>query len=322
MILRALDLQGMHQEAADGLDQWLRLPLEPKVVPGSGGHHGWALPDRPLGLFSDGRGCLTHAEGPPGAGGHMDGVHAMGPGAIMFALVEHFRLTGDMAWLRANAPRMKANAEWILRQRQVLAQNLPGGQRLWSKGLQPAHVVTPDSHSMHMQFYESEAYYWLAVKRMAELLALIEPDEGARLAAEAEAYRQDLAAAVDRSIARTPVVAVRDGTYRSFIPFAPYVRGFAAGAWGWRRCQGHVGAIYWDTVQSADPLISPAGLLSPIGPARPGASRRARRSPAAGEHESPRPHTRVRSRPALVLARELAVSMRLGAAREHPLGRG
>ena len=59
---------------------------------------------------------------------------------------------------------------------------------------------------------------------------------------------------------------MRDGTYRSFIPFAPYVRGFAAGAWGWRRCQGHVGAIYWDTVQSADPLISPAGLLSPNDP--------------------------------------------------------
>ncbi len=266
MILRALDLQGMHQEAADGLDQWLQLPLEPKVVPGEGGHHGGALPDRPLGLFSDGRGCLTHAEGPAGVGGHMDGVHAMGPGAIIFAVVEHFRLSGDMAWLRANAPRMKANAEWILRQRHVLAQILPGGQRLWSKGLQPAHVVTPDSQSMHMQFYESEAYYWLAVKRVAELLALIEPAEGARLAAEAEAYRQDLMAAINRSIARTPVVAVRDGTYRSFIPFAPYVRGFAAGAWGWRRCQGHVGAIYWDTVQSADPLISPARLLSPMDP--------------------------------------------------------
>lgn len=83
------------------------------------------------------------------------------------------------------------------------------------------------------------------------------------MATEAEAYRKDLVAAVDRSIALTPVVPVRDGTYRSFIPFAPYVRGFATGAWGWRRCQGHVGAIYWDTVQSADPLISPSGLLSP-----------------------------------------------------------
>jgi len=263
MILRVLDLQGMHEEAADGLDQWLRLPLEPKVVPGERGHPGGALPDRPLGLFSDGQGCLTHAEGPSGVGGHMDGVHCMGPGAIMFALTEHFRLTGDLAWLKAAAPRMKANAEWILRQRQLLARNIPGGQRLWSKGLQPAHVVTPDSHCMHMQFYETEAYYWLAVKRMADLLALIDPDEGAKLATEAEAYRKDLVAAIDRSIALTPVVPVWDGTYRSFIPFAPYVRGFAAGAWGWRRCQGHVGAIYWDTVQSAAPVISPAGLLSP-----------------------------------------------------------
>ena len=132
--------------------------------------------------------------------------------------------------------------------------------------MQPAHVVTPDSMSMHMQFYETEAYYWLAAKRMAEMLAELDPAEGAKLADEAEAYRRDLVAAIDRSIALTPVVPVRDGTYRSFIPFAPYVRGFAAGAWGWRRCQGHVGAIYWDTVQSADPLISPAGLLSPHDP--------------------------------------------------------
>lgn len=266
LILRALDLQGMHQQAADGLQQWLSLPMQPRVVPGQGGQHPWAHPDRPLGHFSDGYGCLTMAVGPDGAGGHMDGVHSMGPGAIMFALAEHYRLTGDKAWLKAAAPRMKANAEWILRQRRLVAGLLPGGQRLWSKGLQPAHVVTPDSMCMHMQFYESEAYYWLAVKRMAQLLADVNRGESRRLAAEAEAYRRDLLAAVERSIALTPVVAVRDGTYHSFLPFAPYVRGFASGAWGWRRCQGHVGAIYWDTVQSADPLLSPAGLLPPDDP--------------------------------------------------------
>ena len=85
LVLHALDLMGMHKEAADGLDQWLTLPMEHKIVPGKGGHHEWAKPDRPVGHFSDGRGCLTHAEGPGGVGGHMDGVHSMGPGAIMFA---------------------------------------------------------------------------------------------------------------------------------------------------------------------------------------------------------------------------------------------
>jgi hypothetical protein len=250
LVLHALDLMGMHKEAADGLDQWLGLPLRNQ---------------KPVGLFSDGDGCLTQAVGPPGAGGNMDGIHAMGPGAIMFALVEHFRLTGDERWLRTNAPRMKANVQWILRQRRLLAGIVPGGDRLWCKGLQPAHQVTPDSGGQLMSFYESEAYYWLAVRRFAAILGRIDAAEGERLAAEAESYRKDLKAAVERSIALSPVVPVRDGTYRSFIPFACYVRGFASGAWSWRRpgSGAHVGGLYWDTIQSAEPLVSPAGLLAP-----------------------------------------------------------
>jgi hypothetical protein len=259
MILRSLDLMGMHREVADGLDQWLKLPMQPHSSKDS---HPLSKPDRPLGLFSDGEGALTHAIGPAGAGGQMDAVHAMGPGAIMFALAEHYRLTGDTNWLAVNAPRMNADAEWILRQRRLMEHIIPNGAQLWNKGLLPAHVVTPDSFAMHMDFYESEAYYWMAVNSMAEMLARVDPAAGAKMAEQARSYRQDIEASVDRSITLTPVVATRDGTYHSFIPFAPYVRGFASGAWGWRRCQGHIGALYWDTVQSADPLISPARLLS------------------------------------------------------------
>lgn len=268
MILRTLDLMGMHKEVADGLDQWLTLPMDPKVVPGQNGHHAMAKPDMPLGLFFDGHGCLTHAEGPKGAGGHMDGIHSMGPGAIMLPLTEHFRLTGDKEWLKANAPRMKANVEWILRQRRLMSGIVPGGEHLWCKGLQPAHVATTDSGGQLMQFYESQAYYCFAVQRFAQVLAQIEPAEGARLAAEAEAYRKDLMVAVERSIAVSPVTLVRDGTYRSFVPFACYVRGFASQAWSWRRPGSgwHVGGLYWDTVQSADSLVSPTRLLPPEDP--------------------------------------------------------
>ncbi len=105
----------------------------------------------------------------------MDGVHGMGPGAIMFALGEHFLLTGDVDWLRAHAPRMQANVAWIVRQRRLLADVLPGGERLWCKGLQPPHQVTPDSGGQLMQFYESEAYYCLAVERFARIMAQIDP---------------------------------------------------------------------------------------------------------------------------------------------------
>jgi hypothetical protein len=139
MILAALDLMGSHQPAADGFDQWASLPMDPN----SKDHHEWSLPDRPNGLFTEGHGCLTHAVGPPGVGGHMDGVHAFGPGSIGWALTEHYWLTGDTEWLKAAAPRIKANAEWMLRQRQVAASLMPGGERLWCKGLQQigrAHV--------------------------------------------------------------------------------------------------------------------------------------------------------------------------------------
>ena len=264
MILAALDLMGSHPAAEDGFDQWVSLPMDSKTADHAG-HHEWALPDRPNGLFSEGHGCMTHAVGPPGAGGHMDGVHAFGPGSIGWALTEHYRLTGDAKWFQASAPRMKANAEWMLRQRRMVKEMVPGGERLWCQGLQPALQVTPDSGGLWMQFYECEAYYWVSIAHFADALATIDRVEGARLQAEAEAYRRDLLAAVERSIALSPVVPVRDGTFHSVIPFACYVRGLGTGAWGWRRdgSGSHVGPLYWETVQSAAALVSPAGLLSP-----------------------------------------------------------
>jgi hypothetical protein len=116
-----------------------------------------------------------------------------------------------------------------------------------------------------MQFYECEGYYWASISRFASALSAIDPEGGAKLRAEAEAYRQDLRAAVDRSIALSPVVPVRDGTFHSVIPFACYVRGLGTGAWGWQRDGSgeHVGPLYWETVQTAAALINPAGLLSP-----------------------------------------------------------
>ncbi|MEI8122842.1 MAG: hypothetical protein WCI20_12395, partial [bacterium] len=274
MILAALNLIGDHKAAEDGFDQWVSLPLQPlvekdKQAPNRGHapdkQHGWALPDRPNGLFSEGHGCLTHAEGPPGVGGHMDGVHAFGPGSIGWALVEHYRLTGDKEWFKTHAPRIKANVEWMLRQRQILRNAVPGGERLWNKGLQPAQQVTPDSGGLWMNFYECEAYYWVGVRNFADALMTIDPVEGKRLQTEAESYRKDLLAAVERTIALSPVVPIRDGTYRSVIPFACYVRGLSTGAWGWMRDGSgkHVGPMYWETVQSAAALISPAGLLAP-----------------------------------------------------------
>jgi len=253
LVLSVLDQMGAHEAAADGFDQWLSLPLDR---------------EHPVGLFSDGRGAMTFAEGPPGFGGNMDGIHAFGPGSIGWALTQHYAMTGDKAWLRRNESRLLANAEWMLRQRQVIRDSVPGGDQLWGNGLQPALQVTPDSGGLWMQFYECEAYYCTSVLRLAETLKAVDPSAAAKLGREAEAYRQDLRATVDRSITLSPVVPVRDGTYHSVVPFACYVRGMATNAWGWQRegSGNHVGPMYWDTVQNAAALISPAEILSPSDP--------------------------------------------------------
>lgn len=250
LVLSVLDQMGSHQAAEDGFYQWVSLPLER---------------NHPVGLFTDGNGALTNAVGPVGVGGQMDGVHAFGAGSIGWALTRHYQMTGDRDWLKAAAPRLIANAEWMLRQRQTVSSMVPGGERLWCKGLQPALQVTPDSGGLWMQFYECEAYYWASVSRLAAILVAVDPVAARRLSAEAEGYRRDLKAAVERSIALSPVMPVRDGTFHSVVPFACYVRGLSTGAWGFRRegSGSHVGPLYWDTVQTGAALISPAGLLSP-----------------------------------------------------------
>jgi hypothetical protein len=261
MILLMLDLMGAHKAAEDGFEQWVSLPLEHRTE----GHHDWSLPGKPSGLFTEGLGSLSFAVGPSGAGGHMDAVHAFGPGSIGFALIEHFRLSGDTQWFKRAAPRILENAHWMIRQRKVNEAMVPGGERLWNKGLMPALQVTPDSGGLWMQFYECEAYYWLFLDRFADAYATIDPVVAKGLKEEAENYRRDIHRAVDRTIALSPVVPVRDGTYHSVIPFGCYVRGLSTGAWGWNRdgSGAHVGPLYWETVQSALPLISPAVLLSP-----------------------------------------------------------
>ncbi|MCX6873145.1 MAG: hypothetical protein NTW21_04965 [Verrucomicrobia bacterium] len=93
--------------------------------------------------------------------------------------------------VKASAPRIQANAEWMLRQRRFLADSIPGGERLWCKGLQPAHQATPDSGGLFLQWYWSEALYCASVSRWAATLGEIDPDQGTKLAAEAEADRKD-----------------------------------------------------------------------------------------------------------------------------------
>ena len=67
------------------------------------------------------------------------------------------------------------------------------------------------------------------LRRFAEAMAEVDPDNAGRYLAESEQYRQALQKAVDRAITLAPVMKVRNGTYRSYIPPIFYIRGPSIG---------------------------------------------------------------------------------------------
>ena len=244
LIIRALDLQGMHQAARDGLARWLERDEKQPV--------------RMDGLFADTIGAMTGVE--------WDWQHAGGPGLMQWQMVEHYLLTGDLDWLRKAAwGKLQANADWMIRQRKQFMQGVPGRERAWCYGLLPPHNIW-DSTNWRL-WYESNANYWFALSRYAEAIADLDAELGRKCAAEAQAYARDILAAVEKSFVLSPVVRVRDGTYRSFLPPTPYIRGPAS------RCMPtsfgspeHTPGLYADAIRGGVHLINLSGLLPPTDP--------------------------------------------------------
>ena len=142
LIIRALDLQGMHQPARDGLARWLERDEK-----------------KPLhmdGLFADTIGAMSGVE--------WDWQHTGGPGLMQWQMVEHYLFTGDKVWLTQAAPKLQANADWMIRQRRAYLQDLPGSERLWIHGLLPPHNIWDSTN--WRPWYESNANYCFGLAAM------------------------------------------------------------------------------------------------------------------------------------------------------------
>jgi hypothetical protein len=205
LLMRILDLMGMHREARDGYEMWLDRMDEP-VPP-------------PQGVWVGGPGKLF-------SGIEWDNAHSGGVSLIHLAMLEHYRLTNDRDWLAKNAAKLNANADWMIEQRKRFSDAIPGREKLWADGLLPPHNIW--DNEVWRSWYESNASYCHAIARHAEVIAEIDPEAGKRYAEEGKVYREALLKAVEKSITLSPVICVRDGTYRSFIPAAPYMRGPAS----------------------------------------------------------------------------------------------
>ena len=248
LFMRVLDLMGLHQEARDGYEMWLERVEKP--VP------------TPQGLWTGGAGAFF-------SGIEWDNATGGGISIIHLGMLEHYCLTRDKAWLTKNAAKLNANADWMVKQRTRFWENISGRKRLWINGLLPPHNIW--DNTVWRSWYESNASFCHVIARHAEVIADVDPKAGRRFAEEARKFRKDLVAAVETSLTLSPVIRVRDGTYRSFLPPAPYMRGpaslfmtanFGARAFGMSM---HTPGLYADAIRGGQ-HIAEFGLISSSDP--------------------------------------------------------
>jgi len=204
-ILMALDMLGVHDVAEGGLNFWLKARKHAE-----GNFHGMGNPR--VNYFSDFDGLLLLYA--------YDMKHTEGHADILRAAALHARMTEDRAWAKSVAPKLRSACDFIVRQRKAWNASIPEG--VWAKGLS-CPMSAGDGADLAWYYFQDETMC-VALRQVAQVLI----DNGfhaADLLREAENYRQDIRAAAEVSIARTPVVRVADGTCRRFIPYAPYVRG-------------------------------------------------------------------------------------------------
>jgi hypothetical protein len=175
-IIHAADRLGYHEDAAAYLDYFLA-------------RQGLRTPE----------GDVTSAEG--FFSGDVPGLRWMGEnGFILWALAEHYKLTGDKLWLRKVAPKMIKSCDWIIRER-ARTKTPAGGERPRHYGLLPRGRASDNAELNY--FYWTDTYSYGGLRGTADVLLEIGMDrEAARLRAEADDYKACLLDSVERSIRR------------------------------------------------------------------------------------------------------------------------
>jgi hypothetical protein len=223
----AMDMVGLHDTASKWLDTFLERPGTPSDGDFSDGSGNFCLGK----LFHE-TAIASPPYGPlPKGYDTYELIHNGGSGKILYDLAEHYFLTGDTNWFKKNEWRMQAAAEWIIRQRNLYMKDVANRADLWVAGLHPPqHIADCAWGQSEWKWYANiDAWYYQGLHRFAEAMAEVDSINAGRYFEESDQYQKALKKAVDRAITLAPVMQVRNGTYRSFIPPIFYIRGPSIG---------------------------------------------------------------------------------------------
>jgi hypothetical protein len=151
-------------------------------------------------------------------------AYSINQGPVLWALAEHYLYSRDQDWLREVAPQIVAGCEFLIRERKRTMKELPGGGRPLSYGLAPAGTVADPRDWIYS--FMLNGYFYLGLKKSAQVLQYVDPENAKRIGAEADDYLKAIQRALRESIAISPVTRLRDNTSVPSVPSYLGLRGF------------------------------------------------------------------------------------------------
>lgn len=140
------------------------------------------------------------------------GGYMVETGAVLWSIGEYFRYTKDADWIRSIQSKLLKSCDFLLNWRNRNKKPELKGKGF---GMIDGKVADPEDH-FHQ--YMLNAYAYIGIKRIAEVLENIAPEESQRLLKEAHEWREDIRESLFQNMANSPVVPLGDGTWVSTVP--------------------------------------------------------------------------------------------------------
>jgi hypothetical protein len=143
------------------------------------------------------------------------GGYMLETGAALWTMGQHYRATHDAGWVRSVAPSINRACEYLSAWR----------ARSPETGLIAGKVADPEDPYRHFML---NGYAYIGMQRAGEMLRTIDAAAAQRWTAEAAAWREAIRQALERGMATSPAVPLKDGTWAPTAPPWAGARGPAA----------------------------------------------------------------------------------------------
>jgi hypothetical protein len=199
MIARSMDMRGEHLDAERYLEPLLHFQGNEALT----------------GRYTTKDGAFHSA------GAYTHGQYAMNHGFAMWGISDHYLFTRDRKYLERVAPQLVKGCDFLITQRKATT-TAPAydagetGRASHAYGLGPASSLEDVIEFKY--WFPTNAYFYLGMKRVGQVLAELQHPDAPRIASEAESYRQDIERAVREAATRSALTPLRNGAYVPFVP--------------------------------------------------------------------------------------------------------